>query len=560
MYRLLIVDDEPVIVDGLYEFFLNKDDLNIDVYRAYSGTEALYYLNCKKIDIVLADICMPDINGLSLLKKIHANWPQCRIIFYTGYDEFDYVYTAIKHSGVSYILKTESYDEVLMVVQKNIYEIEKSQMDIELINKAKTQMSLTTSVVQKEFVWDLLQGEITEVSQQQLDMMNISLRVDEPVLLIVGSFDELPFALTRGEKAQYYYAVKMIAEECFGVHFSFIRAQISKSLIVWLLQPKTLELQEIEAGNGMSQRAIILAKGALEFIQQRSKKSLELTMSFVMTWHLVGWHETKDRFQKLEVLINQCHNLGMETIITDDTYVKMEADWSLDSNIISQKLNICLKELSMLENLLDHGKTDAFENGFMVMMSHIYKITFNNYSFLMQALYQISLFFLGYINKKGISSKISAEIHIGRLSYPEVHASWEEQVDYFTQLARRIFRINDTKTTNRGENTVAFIKKHIHENIREDLSLVKLAELVYFNPTYLSRIFRESTGVNLSDYINKVRFDKVVELMKQNQIRIHEAGAQVGYGTAACFTRFFKKASGMTPQEYREHLMKSGCN
>ena len=56
MYTLLIVDDEPIIADGLFEVFQNLNTLELNVYKAYSGDEAIEILKKTRIDIVLTDI------------------------------------------------------------------------------------------------------------------------------------------------------------------------------------------------------------------------------------------------------------------------------------------------------------------------------------------------------------------------------------------------------------------------------------------------------------------------------------------------------------------------
>jgi two-component system, response regulator YesN len=70
MYRLLIVDDEPYIVDWVYELFQQNQELDLDIYKAYSGLEALDLLSRAKVDIVLTDIRMSDMDGLQLLEEI----------------------------------------------------------------------------------------------------------------------------------------------------------------------------------------------------------------------------------------------------------------------------------------------------------------------------------------------------------------------------------------------------------------------------------------------------------------------------------------------------------
>ena len=81
MYRLLIVDNEEIIVNHLYEIFRGIDHLDLDVYKAYGGEEAIEWLNRTRIDIVLTDIDMPHIDGLQLMEEIYRSWPQCRVIF-----------------------------------------------------------------------------------------------------------------------------------------------------------------------------------------------------------------------------------------------------------------------------------------------------------------------------------------------------------------------------------------------------------------------------------------------------------------------------------------------
>lgn len=80
-YRILIVDDEPFIVNGLAELCLGAEFLELEVYKAYSSSEALGWLKRAKMDIVLSDIKMPGLNGLALQKEISRQWPHCKVIF-----------------------------------------------------------------------------------------------------------------------------------------------------------------------------------------------------------------------------------------------------------------------------------------------------------------------------------------------------------------------------------------------------------------------------------------------------------------------------------------------
>ncbi|MNI88343.1 HTH-type transcriptional activator Btr [compost metagenome] len=104
----------------------------------------------------------------------------------------------------------------------------------------------------------------------------------------------------------------------------------------------------------------------------------------------------------------------------------------------------------------------------------------------------------------------------------------------------------------RADHTISFLEDFIKEHLDEDLSLVRLAELVYLNPSYLSRIYKQETGRNLTEFIDSIRLLKAKDLLKNDNMRINDIARRVGYETATSFTRFFKKATGCSPQEYRE--------
>ena len=116
MYRMLIVDDEPAIVDGLTELF-SECGMDLDVWKATSAEEALAIVRKMRVDVVLSDIRMPEKNGLQLIDEIIAYWPSCKVIFLTGYSEFEYAYAAFQKNVENYILKHEDDATLLAAVQ-----------------------------------------------------------------------------------------------------------------------------------------------------------------------------------------------------------------------------------------------------------------------------------------------------------------------------------------------------------------------------------------------------------------------------------------------------------
>lgn len=105
-----------------------------------------------------------------------------------------------------------------------------------------------------------------------------------------------------------------------------------------------------------------------------------------------------------------------------------------------------------------------------------------------------------------------------------------------------------------NQDTIEFIKTYIHQHIDSDLSLNTLAQLVYLNPTYFSRLFKNATGVTLTEYLLQVRIETAKKLLLKPGKKIQDVTSAVGIDSPTYFARIFKKATGYTPQEYRSHF------
>lgn len=98
---------------------------------------------------------------------------------------------------------------------------------------------------------------------------------------------------------------------------------------------------------------------------------------------------------------------------------------------------------------------------------------------------------------------------------------------------------------------VEFVKRYIWENIDKHISLNQLAAMVYLNPTYLSRVFKNNTGQTIVEYITFVRIEKSSQLLRETNLKVQEIAVAIGIDSAIYFGRVYKKETGMTPQEYR---------
>lgn len=155
MYHLLIVDDEPNLVDGVSEYLSTVFTEQMDILKAYNAREAEELLKQFAVDIMLLDIQMPGQTGLEFIKKIENLNPKCKVIFLTGHNTFSWIQEALRSPCcVDYILKTQGDLAILEAVQKQLVRIKQelqaqAQMDEKKKEEEKMQMLLQQKVLRE---------------------------------------------------------------------------------------------------------------------------------------------------------------------------------------------------------------------------------------------------------------------------------------------------------------------------------------------------------------------------------------------------------------------------
>lgn len=117
MYKVIIVDDEPVIVKGLTKI-IDWEKWNCEVIgTAESGLEGMKLIAQMDPDILISDICMPNLDGLSMIAAMRSEYERMQITILTGYRDFDYAQRAIRLGVTRYLLKPSKIDEIEEAIQ-----------------------------------------------------------------------------------------------------------------------------------------------------------------------------------------------------------------------------------------------------------------------------------------------------------------------------------------------------------------------------------------------------------------------------------------------------------
>ena len=125
--------------------------------------------------------------------------------------------------------------------------------------------------------------------------------------------------------------------------------------------------------------------------------------------------------------------------------------------------------------------------------------------------------------------------------------------NYFNVLLEKMLR--KTKVDDSSENDSDVwrqLAEHIDDNLSDKLTLVDLAQKIFYNPSYLSRAFKQHYGVTLTEYVAKKRVEKAINLLKNGNASVDEICEDVGFSDRGAFYRAFDKYAGCSPKDFRD--------
>jgi two-component system response regulator YesN len=243
---------------------------------------------------------------------------------------------------------------------------------------------------------------------------------------------------------------------------------------------------------------------------------------------------------------------GEEEVLLNDLLAAESAENAFDVDLKATKQRLFMHaKLKLLETYLNRGKRDDFIEIYQQLFDDM-KLLNGVYEKYVQyeILHAISSMLLSYMNQWGQTEEIHKNHELYRVNYNDI--SLNDIMMRFEKMALSLFSRKQAETYETTDRTVTLINNYIHSQLHGDLSLNKLAEVVYLNPSYLSRYYKQMTGIGISKYIEDTKIARAKEMLKQEQLKVHEIATQLGINSATNFTRFFKKATGLTPMEFRE--------
>lgn len=461
----------------------------MQIEEAGNGEEALKLLDIFCPEIVLVDIRMPKMDGLAFIENAKKTHPETVYVIMTAYSDFSYAKTAIQLGVEAYLLKP--------------------------INKTELEK--------------LLSRLLHKMNEKKLSRMTGSVRVDElehKGILRYPFVMALAFYSTEeeiGERIEVIVQSQMAQKEehhenCFSY---FLRNCSRSTCYVFLLNT---EVNNRDTGRECGEAVInamegITVKAAVSEVFERScfKEAVNQSLCFLK----------RKMFYDQEKLI--FFSLGK--LNTLDTGGQVRKELEQIYGMISRGEYEHVEEglLEIIDNLIQKSSSvPLIEEGInevLVLLSHLTKDTNSDIDF--------NILFHDFRSKDYLLIYDAAE---------ELRASLRNLVKYLLGIMQQ------GKTT----DIIARIKEYIEKNYGDSLNATELAQKYGLSVSYLSTLFKERTGVNLTAYMEGIRMEKAKNLLKNREWRVTEIAIHVGYSNSNYFSKVFKKYTGVTPREFRE--------
>ncbi|MCQ6561460.1 response regulator [Paenibacillus mendelii] len=170
------------------------------------------------------------------------------------------------------------------------------------------------------------------------------------------------------------------------------------------------------------------------------------------------------------------------------------------------------------------------------------------------------------VPNRGILAVLLDELRSHLIRYLKVpfqimHSELIEQFDAVPEEVRRMSQASSTQVyehyASGGERAVEVAQQYIRTHYQEDLSLERVASLVYLNPAYFSQLFKQKTGHGFKEYVIQLRLDKAEKLLHNPKLKLAEVAERIGYQDIRHFATVFRKKFGVSPSEYRQSCVKT---
>jgi len=528
------VDDEEDVRQAIIKK-LDWETIGFQVIGyADNGEDALEIAEHLRPDVVMTDIKMPFMDGLTLSRKLKQISKDIKIIVFSGFDEFEYAKEAIKLEVEEYILKPINAIEL-----KSVFERIKEKLDSEInkkrdIDQLRKYYMESLPIMKEQLLIGLLEGRLSKkrinelMKSYEIDLnypyyMTGIVRTDNTSGRIKTGIDFLP------PTGFITLSLKQIVDENLTACCGFNSCIYLESVVVIALlsEPK----QSNEFIHAMDQ----ICKSAYRILENNTSAGIGFICSDLMD--LSHSYRGAKNAIDYRILFDSNQAIYIQDL---ESQVNDRSVWE------SRYTESILREIKL-------GEVEGLVNAIQDLINYIKK------SAISFQLYQISLmemvteiFKLGRAYQLDMDNVFGVDFNINKKIYQ--FDSLESLKQWLMEICLKVRGYIRRERTDSAklliEKAVRYIGEHYNDS---ELSVDTLCNYLNVSATYFSTLFKREKEMNFVNYLTKIRLEKALQLLNTTDEKTYNIATIVGYMEPNYFSYVFKKQYGVSPSNYRKN-------
>lgn len=520
MYRVLLADDEPIILSGI-KFLIDWEKNNCQIVgTARNGQQALEKIEALQPDIVICDIAMPAMSGIELLERVAGRAPEIVFIMLTNHPDFQLARDALRFRAFDYLLKSQL--EPAALEQSLVRACAERDKRTKLARAELTDeytVRDTRALLRSAFL-HILQAQPGAALEKSINILRENNVLEQYAAAYLPlDFSDAQDGDNANERRRLSAWVREMAENLAESVFpqvlllSLAETDDSFILLCWQLQPERWR-ERLDS-----------------FAQKLS--SAAATVTRVRAYALAT-----DCFSGKEAL-EECRS---QLLRLRDAYYLQENDaaapavgGSLGLTGIGERLTAELRERSAA------GCRALFDRAIARVSSTPHQRS--------QALWLCGEI-CGAVSTVRETTELPDCCDVRTL---DLLGTRTQVISWLERVRNELCAALEQSAAGRSEFAER-ARQYVLDNVDKRIFLQSVADAVSISPGYLSALFKKTYGMNLVDFINKVKCERACELIKEGSYRIYEISYRLGFENAYYFTRVFKRNIGLTPTAYQKQL------
>ncbi|MFE5317549.1 AraC family transcriptional regulator [Paenibacillus sp. NPDC056579] len=532
MYKVMLVDDDYPVLEFLSET-IPWNEYGLELQGCYeNGAIALEQAEKAMPDILITDIGMPRMNGLELIAKLKEQKASLRVAILSCHNEFHYAQQAVKLNVQDYVLKDtldpKDLEKLLQQFKASLDQDERVQTHQHQLQHI---VDRNKELLKEKFIRRTLQQPIMDAGDWLAEAKSFQLSLEGMECLpILGLIDEYRTAKQRFVSDDILrFAVDNIIGEVSSrdgspaVHFAY---GTKESFFLFPYQP-SLKINPYDA-----------AVERMKQIQAALNKYLKISMSFIIGERCRNPEEIKGT-------LNGLLASGLQRFYMDEgSIVKKQSLKHGDIDLFSwyDQASTELREL-MLEkqtgpivSTVRHWMAFLKEHSFEPekVKDWVLKLLLDLKLKLQSLQYFRSTYAVDVLHKEILEIDSLFELE-----------HW--LVEHLQSVIALAGEIGERGKRTEVVEACHYVSLHLDKRI----SLEEVADHLFLNSSYFSRLFKKETGETFIEYVTRMKMNRAKELLDQTNHPVGKICEMLGYDNQSYFIKIFKASVGVTPLEYR---------